>query len=325
MMKLGQFLREVVGIEFRQIDLYALDKLAGQQVCDIQFYANLEESLGQIEGISYTSPFFYPFGYYEKGELGLHLHPHYLDWENIIVAHNDHNDIFDQASTLADFIFRYLLKWESTCYEEDENPNDDDILIEATNLVNIAFGEGFYQIGSFGKMYPDAWEYCEFVPPTKLSLESAAQSVLLNLGWGNTINAARQCNLVLRCHRNTTGYFDRDKFYALCRNLLAQHPEHFTPEAKQELTIDRNSKNALAAWCVELYKAGNKEWTLKVLLDLCETHCSYNHPIAHHIMVKLLGDTPAGRWVQYRQIELNSKPKEDYEDWEQTLLECISN
>ncbi|MEA5470716.1 hypothetical protein [Spirulina sp. 06S082] len=322
-MKLGQFLRETVGIKFRQIDLYALDKLAGQQVCEIQFYANLKESFGQIEDRSYTSPFFYPLGYYERGELGLHLHPYYLKWEDIIVACNDHNDIFDRASTLAYFLFRHLLKWENICYEEEENPHNDETLVEATNIVNAAFGENFYQIGRFGKMYPDALEHCKFDPPTKVSLVTAAKSVLVNLGWGNAIDAARQCNLVLGCHRNTTGYFDRDKFYALCRTLLAQYPEHFTSEAKQELTIDRNNKNALATWCVDLYKAGNKEWTLKVLLDLCETHCSYNHPIAHHIMVKLLGDTPVGRWVQYRQIEFNSERQENYEDWEETLFKIV--
>ncbi|MGK7924741.1 MAG: hypothetical protein AB4290_05705 [Spirulina sp.] len=323
-MKLGQFLREEVGIEFRQIDLHALDRLAGQQVGDIQFYANLEESFGQRAGSAYTSPFFYPIGYYEDWELGLHLHPYYLEWENLIVADNDHTDICDRASTLADFVFRYLLKSESICYEDDEDPNDDETLVEAESIVNGAFGEGFYQIGRFGQMYPDALEYCEFQSPEKVSFAKAAKSVLSFLGWGKTIAAARACNLALSRHRNTAKSFDRDQFYALCRTLLARHPEQFTPETKRELTIDRGDQNALAQWCAELYQAGNREWTLKVLLDFCEQHCSYNHPIAYCLLRDLLGDTPAGRWVRYRQIEVAPRGKND-EDWEQTLLNLLKS
>lgn len=320
-MKLGQFLSEQVGINFRQLDLHALDELAGKGIEDVQFYTGIREAFGDA-GEPYTPPFFYPIGYYHDWEIGLHLHPDYLGWESLIVAHNDHTTISDEAPMLADYVFRHLLRLEGNCYYQQKDPKDDRRLVEAVGVANSAFGAGFYQIGRFGEFSVDMLGYYEYKSSWCVSLEYNAKAALYHMGCGDTEAAAYDCSVALSKYRYTAGFLDLDKFYALCRTLLERHPETFTAETQRELTIDRSDKNALADWCTELYEAGNREWALKVLLDLCE-QCSYDHPIAYRILVDLLGDTHAGRWVQHRQIKFDPASTENYEDWEQTLLKLL--
>ena len=311
--KLGQYLQEVVGIHFRQNDLDALDILTGKTLGYIQF-----ESQVFTDIYAHLTPFFYAIGHLHDDELGVHLHPHYVEREQLIVAHNDHGMVRDCCPSLAEYITHHLRWLEASCYDEEENPNENAELAEAIALANAAFGEGFYQIGRFGEFFSDNLEGPSIQPNTAVSMEAAAAEMLKYLGLGKTEIAATLCAKTIEAHRSTAAYLELGPFYQRCLPLLDSHPDCFKPEHCRELTLDRDDKQAYVEWFAELYQAGNQTWATKVLLDFCDVHCSYDHPIAHGLLVKLLGDRPTGRWVQQRQLNPAKDPG-NYAPWEAVL------
>ncbi|MGB1251745.1 MAG: hypothetical protein ACPG8W_14095, partial [Candidatus Promineifilaceae bacterium] len=148
-MLLGEFLREHAGLSIRQQDLDALDVLTGKSVGYIDFNDAPSQNF-EPSGDAFTSPFFYPIGYHNDDEVGLNLLPGHLDWDRLPVAHNDHTEVSDVSPMLADYVRRHLLSLEGDICDEEEDPHEDDSLIEAVATANEAFGEGFYMIGRFG-------------------------------------------------------------------------------------------------------------------------------------------------------------------------------
>ncbi len=323
--KLGQFLREQVGIPFRHIDLNALDKLAGQTVGEIQFYPDLAAAFyPQDDG--YTTPFFYPIGYIYAKDIGFHLHPHYLNWEHLIIARNDHTILIEEAPTLYDFVYRHLLKKEAEFYEEEEDPAEDEELLGWIKTANDAFGADFYRPGRYGTFYSGSVGLYAFQSASQVSLRVAAETAEMYAGQGKTGLAALNCTAALKNYRYTAVYHNLDQFYDLCNQMLAQHPDKFNGEMRRELRIDHQDQEAIAAWIVELAEADKEEWALKVLHDFCDLHCSHNHPIAHQLLLQLLAGSFGGRlakkWIQHRQIE--SDKTEALTGWEQALLSLIT-
>lgn len=91
MVKLSEYLRESMGLPFRQLDLKALDFLCGKTIGNLHFDAGLD--IPYQAPYAYTTPFFYPIGYTYGADIGFHLHPEYLGWENLVVAHSDHGKV----------------------------------------------------------------------------------------------------------------------------------------------------------------------------------------------------------------------------------------
>jgi len=324
-MKLGQFLREQVGISFRQIDLNALDKLAGQMIGDIHFYPDLTAAFYPQDD-AYTTPFFYPIGRIHAEDVGFHLHPHYLNWEHLIIARNDHTILIEEAPTLYDFVYRHLLEKEAVFYEEEDDPAEDKAFLNWIEMANNAFGADFYRPGRYGVFYSNTVGLYEFQPASQASLYAAAKTAERYAGQGKVDLAVLNCAAALKNYRYTAVYSDLDQFYTLCNQMMAQRPDKFSDEMRRELTVDHQDKQMLTTWIMELVEAGKQEWALKVLIDFCQLHCSYNHPIAHQLLLQLLEGTFGGRlvkkWIAYRQIEPNEA--ESLARWEQMLFELIN-
>ncbi len=324
-MKLGQFLREHVGIPFRRIDLNALDKLAGQTIGDIQFYPELATAFyPQDDG--YTTPFFYPIGYIRAEDIGFHLHPHYLNWEHLIIARNDHTILIEEAPTLYDFVYRHLLEKEAGFYEEEEDLTEDEELLGWIKMANDAFGADFYRLGRYGVFHSGSVSLYRFQPASQVSLRVAAETAEQYAGQEKRDLAALSCAAALKTYRYTAVYHDLDQFYALCNQMLAQYPNKFNDEMRRELRIDHQNQEEMAVWIVELAEAGKKEWALKVLHDFCDLHCSHNHPIAHQLLLQFLAGSYGGRlakkWIAYRSTGLDKA--ETLAGWEQALLSLVA-
>ncbi|GAB5534386.1 MAG: hypothetical protein Rubg2KO_06350 [Rubricoccaceae bacterium] len=59
-----------------------------------------------------------PIGDADQGTVALHLHPGYIGWHEIAVAHIDHGELTDVAGSLASYVLRRLQTQEAVSHDE---------------------------------------------------------------------------------------------------------------------------------------------------------------------------------------------------------------
>jgi hypothetical protein len=275
-----------------------IEQIDGKAIGDAWFEAGVPLQL-------FMPHFFLPFGANVISDtIGLYLHPQAIANRRIpVAALKEEGFLMEIAPSLSAYLQYLLIQLEAYHVEDGDNPEQE--MAEELAWIGRTFGD-FYTLGQYGNA-PDIFNTDQVdaimieqfggsphhvlstlrskqpltqqiqqleqgiaVNPRSLALYARLAQVHDQLG--NPTTSLQTLETAFACYYHTEYWNDLQKLHHLADRLLNQGYTNSHVIKQRGASIEER-----VAWIVSVYQAGDFEYCVKLLDDLCYEVCTYSY------------------------------------------------
>jgi len=300
-MRISEFLRRHLCLEYMNDELALLDELAGKQVAAVTFFpdAGWMNWRGGEVACLFLARYFIPIAEIGETWVGIHLLPSHVASERFAIAELDLecDHLIDHAYSARAYVYRKLLELEA----------DGELQKSDISNARAILGADFYEPGQHGRFPASELERVMLdrfggapidYKELRWFAQSLRKSVDEQIHWlecaseafpktmyfhanlarlyeqqGDGRSAACSVTRSLECYHHTAHYLghhlqsqrDLTDYYAWGRQLLERVPTEFSEMARRDLLVENGESRI--EWIVSLFQAGKVETSLRLLSD----------------------------------------------------------